>query len=371
LVRRFGKRVSIKRQEISKANADLGMWAALPNDFNCTGLKTRYYDPDHRAGAWADGGNHDDAGEAQVGACATGSVAGGGAGVGEGFAGFGEELPVVGVRMESEFEDAEGGGVADLGVGLGGAEGTMVFAAGADDEFADAAGGVGEALGILRSKALVVVIVTVENDVGMGRVETIPERLDFKIVAVRAAGTEERLVPVGESAGGGMRGEIGTKPFFLRRTGAAAANVGAFTVEDDDVPGCEIVAVVAGFGVARSGTEVIKVGSGTGRMKFVIAGSGAGTGLGAAPGLVVAAEIFGSAVGIGEVTGSEDCAGDLVEELGGGFGTGRVFAVGDIAGADEDGGLGVRLLGARGKRQGRECEKEESRCDEESLRACA
>jgi len=45
-----------------------------------------------------------------------------------------------------------------------------------------------------------------------------------------AAGAEQRLVPIGKSAGGGMRGKIGAKPLFLRRTGFAAADVLAFTV---------------------------------------------------------------------------------------------------------------------------------------------
>src|SRR5713101_2149405 len=93
---------------------------------------------------------------------------------------------------------------------------------------AGAALGIGGAIRRLRGEALVIMVVAADHDIGVGFVKRLEERLSGEVVAVRAAGTEERLVPVGERASGGMRGEIGSEPFFLGRTGFAAANILAF-----------------------------------------------------------------------------------------------------------------------------------------------
>src|SRR5229473_2372301 len=79
------------------------------------------------------------------------------AGVGKALPCFGNELPVIAAGLEGELQDSEGGGI----------------------------------------------------------VKSLEEGLDGEVVAVDAAGTEERLVPIGEGAGGGMRGEIGAEPLFL------------------------------------------------------------------------------------------------------------------------------------------------------------
>src|ERR1700752_2081987 len=90
------------------------------------------------------------------------------AGIGEGLACFGNELPFVGAGLERELQNAKGGGIAHFAVGLGLAEGTMVLAARANDKFADAAFRVGNAIRSLRSKALVIVVVTADNHIGVG-----------------------------------------------------------------------------------------------------------------------------------------------------------------------------------------------------------
>src|SRR5438270_75788 len=132
-----------------------------------------------------------------------------------------------------------------------------------------------------------------------------------------------------------MSGEIGTEPALLRRAGIAAADVRAFAVEDDDVPGGEVVTVVAGPGIAGGGAKIVEIGSGGRGVEFVIARGRASAGLHATPSLVIAGEIFFAAVGIGEVADGHHGAGNLLEEFGGGFGSGKVAAVGDVAGADE------------------------------------
>ena len=214
---------------------------------------------------------------------------------------FGNELPVVGVGLEREFENAERGSITQFTVGLGFAEGAMILAAGANNKFADATLGVSRAIRSLRSEALVVVIVAAENYVGVGFIEGLPEGLHRQVIAVGAAGTEERLVPVGERASDVMRGEVGAKPLFLRRTCLTAADILAFAIEHDDVPGAEFVAVIAGLGVSGSGAKIIKVRCGAGSVKLVIAGGRPGAGFYAAPSLVVTGKILLAAVGVGEV----------------------------------------------------------------------
>ena len=53
------------------------------------------------------------------------------------------------------------------------------------------------------------------------------------------------MVPVGERAARGMRGEILREPRLLRRARAAAADLGAVRVQRDEVPGADVEAVVA------------------------------------------------------------------------------------------------------------------------------
>jgi hypothetical protein len=55
-------------------------------------------------------------------------------GVGEGLARDGDEAPVVAIRMEGELYDAVGVGVANLAVGLDGAEGFVARASRAHDK---------------------------------------------------------------------------------------------------------------------------------------------------------------------------------------------------------------------------------------------
>src|SRR5438132_2217884 len=102
------------------------------------------------------------------------SVAHAAAGIGESLPCFGNELPVVRAGFESELEDAESSGVAYFAIGFHVAEGAMILAIGADDEFANAASGVGSAVGRLRGEALVVVGMTVDNHVGVGAIEGLP-----------------------------------------------------------------------------------------------------------------------------------------------------------------------------------------------------
>jgi len=90
-----------------------------------------------------------------------------------------------------------------------------------------------------------------------------------------------------------VRGKVSAEPLSLTRTGFAAADFLALAVQDNDMPGAKLIAVIAVLGVSGGGTETVEIRSRAGGMKFVIAGSGAGARFYAAPGLVVAViELF-------------------------------------------------------------------------------
>lgn len=224
-------------------------------------------------------------------------------------------MPVVAVGAKRELQHTESVGVARLAVWLGNAEGTKAFPAGTDDEFANAAARIRGAVRGLRSKALVVVVVAVDDHVGVGFVERIPERLHGQIVAMRAAGTEQGLVPIGQRASYPMRGEVGAKPSFLGRASFASTNAVALAVQHHDVPGAEFVAVVAGLVTAGKDAEIFKVRRGTRGMELMIARRGARAGTSAAPGFVVASEVFLASVRLSEVADGHDGSGNLSSNL--------------------------------------------------------
>ena len=62
----------------------------------------------------------------------------------EASAGDGHELPVIARRVQRQLQYAVGGSVADLAVGLNGAEGVMARSPGADGKLPDAARIVGD-----------------------------------------------------------------------------------------------------------------------------------------------------------------------------------------------------------------------------------
>src|SRR2546425_11848854 len=201
-------------------------------------------------------------------------VAAAGAAVGERLPRLGNELPVVAARVERQLEDAERVPVAHLTVRLRGTrDRVVVLAAGADDELANAAGRVRCAGRRLGREALIVVVVPVEDDVCARVVEVLPDRLHRDRVAV-LPGAEARVMPVGERARRSMSRQVSAQPRLLPRARLAAAYSRAVAVDDDDVPGAELVAVVPA--VRRTGgcAEVREVAGGAGGEVLVVAGSG-------------------------------------------------------------------------------------------------
>ena len=80
------------------------------------------------------------------------------------------------------------------------------------------------------------------------------------------------MVPVGERARRRVCREVGAQPLLLRRAGHAAARLGAVAVERDEVPGAQVVAVVARAGLAGGGAEVAEVARCARRVVVMVAG---------------------------------------------------------------------------------------------------
>ena len=71
------------------------------------------------------------------------------------------------------------------------------------------------AVRVLRREPLVVVVVAVQDEVGAGVVQDVPERRDRRVVAVLAA-AEPRLVPHRERAPGVAAAQVLAEPLELR-----------------------------------------------------------------------------------------------------------------------------------------------------------
>src|ERR1700730_9556969 len=177
----------------------------------------------------------------------------------------------------------------------------MILAAGARHELANATRRVAAAIRILRSEALIVVVVAADNHVGIGIVERLPKRLHLIVISMRATGAEQRLVPIRQRAGSRVRRQVGAQPLNLARTCAAAPYVRIFAVKNDDVPGYPLILVVAILGISRGRPKVIEVRRRAPGMKFVITRRRPSTIPHGSPSSVVALKILFGAIGISEV----------------------------------------------------------------------
>ena len=170
--------------------------------------------------------------------------------VGERLAGDGNEFPVVPARRQGQLEDAERLVVARLGVGDGRSQGVEIGPAGARNDFADPEGGIGHAGGRLRREALVVVVMPIEDQLCSGLVQRLPQR-PGRSVDRDGARAEQGMVPVGEGALRRVGCEICAQPLLL----GGPCDRGGIAVQRNDVPRAEVVAVIAGRGVARRRPE--------------------------------------------------------------------------------------------------------------------
>src|SRR3989454_577962 len=193
-----------------------------------------------------------------------------------------DELPAVGVWRQCQLEDTVVR-AARLAVRNRGPEPVGAAAACPDHELADPPRRVGSAIRGLECEALVVVLVSRQDHVRPGLVQRLPQRLRLRLAAVGRARAETGVMPIGERADLRVRGEVGTEPALL---GGARAHV-QIRVQRDDVPGAEIVAVVAYAPFPGRDTEVTEVAGRRRRVVIVVAGNGVRALLETSPGRLI------------------------------------------------------------------------------------
>jgi len=141
-----------------------------------------------------------------------------------------------------------------------------------------------------------------------------------------------------------MHRQVSVKPIQLGGA-SAAGNHRAVAVEDNEVPGSEIEAVVAFGGVACSRTEVIEIVDCTGDVVFMVAGRGNCSRPVATPCQVVT---FGEgsvcAIGVRKIACHKNGTRNRIEQLGRGLGIGQFGGItnSDVASSDYHRILSVR-----------------------------
>src|SRR5215213_5192139 len=125
------------------------------------------------------------------------------------------------------------------------------------------------------------------------------------------------MVPVGEGARGRVSSEIGAQPYLLGRAGAAATDLRAVGVDHHDMPGSQVVTVVALDGIAGRATEIAKVAGGASGPILMIPNRGAGAVLVATPARRVAGgELLRGPSLVDVVTKGRDRATETIEQSG-------------------------------------------------------
>ena len=133
--------------------------------------------------------------------------------IGEGLSEFRNELPVITGRVQRQLEDPKGGGVSQLAVRSHGRDGGVIGAAGPNNEFAYAIRLVQCASGCLGCKTFIDMVMAVQNQVGLGGIQQLPEWLGIGIGA--PTGTIQGDMPVGQGALVRMGFKVGLQPFIL------------------------------------------------------------------------------------------------------------------------------------------------------------
>ena len=138
-------------------------------------------------------------------------------------------------------------------------ERTVILATGAHNKLPNTAHRISIAIGILRSEPFVIVVVAVNDHIGIGIVQRLKERLDFQVIAMLSARAEQRLVKVRKGASLRMTGQIGAQPFLFTRRCVASADFDALAVQRDNVPGTKVVAVEAILWLAGCLAKIIEI----------------------------------------------------------------------------------------------------------------
>src|SRR5438876_8698732 len=162
--------------------------------------------------------------------------------------------------MEGELEHAERVRLVRFAVGNEVGEDAMrVLAARAYDKFANAMLRISFSVWILEREAFVIMIVAVNYDVCAGMIQKLPKWLDLNVIAMGQAGTEQRLVKIGQRASGHTIRQVLLQPLPLLGGSGTSAHRSALAVQRDDVPLSEIVTVIGLCWVAGYCPEVANV----------------------------------------------------------------------------------------------------------------
>ena len=219
-------------------------------------------------------------------------------------------VPAIASPPEAQLQEPESIVLPGPGVGYRPAQLEQGVTAGPDHELDHAMCAVEPVASSLRREALVVVVMSVEDDVRTGPVENAPEGADVLVLLVKSRGVA-RMVVGRENAAVRMAVEVATQPARLARSGPAA-HPGAVRVEDDHVPASELAAVPAAPPVPGSPgdvaapVEVAEVAARVGRLELVVARDRDRLLLEAAPALAVgAAELGERTVRVLEVSEGE------------------------------------------------------------------
>jgi len=159
--------------------------------------------------------------------------------------------------MKSELQHSKRVAISYLAVRLSGSHCPVrIFSTAANYELANAMLGVRFTARVLRCKTLVVMIVSVDDQIRTRVIERVPQRFHQEIVSVSAAGTEQGLVKICEGAARRMLSQILPQPHSLWRGRVAATHMSTLAVQGEDVPGSKIVAVVPLLGISCRGAKV-------------------------------------------------------------------------------------------------------------------
>src|SRR2546421_587653 len=136
----------------------------------------------------------------------------------EGLPLFGNKFPRVFSGRKRELQHAISVPFTDFAVRSGKAEEVMAASSSPGDNFPDSIHGIGFALGVLRRKTFVGVLVSRKNQVGMRGIQVTPELLQFGMEGVFLEDTaaKERVMAICQNASVGMFRKILFQPSLLR-----------------------------------------------------------------------------------------------------------------------------------------------------------
>ena len=161
------------------------------------------------------------------------------------------EFKFVTFPMQGQFEDAKHSLFLMLAIVFGNKVSFLHFPAGTDNKFTNAPLGIKLPIRVLGGEPLVVVFVTIEDQISVKVVKRLPDRLHLRAASMPTAVVEKRVMPVGQRARRGKSFQVFAQPLFLLgsliagwRSVPEEPRVRALAVDHYDVPRAKVVAVI-------------------------------------------------------------------------------------------------------------------------------